>query len=98
MHLARHARLLISLVASIAIPLGAISCRSGDRGASPDVRNADLSVRYVGGDACRRCHAAIAETYAGTGMARAFYPLDDAHVVEDFTSNNQVEIPSEWIR
>lgn len=55
----------------------------------------DLAVRYVGREACTPCHAAIARTYSGTGMGRAFYPLDPQTAVEDFTSRNTLEIASE---
>jgi len=39
------------------------------------------------------CHASIAESYAGTGMGRSFYPLSEEVAVEDFTSSNRLELP-----
>lgn len=89
---------VVSILSLLLATAAGLCCRSGDTAGSSAYRNADLSVRYVGAGTCRRCHAAIAETYAATGMGRAFYPLDDDRVVEDFTSNNRIEIPTEGIR
>jgi Flp pilus assembly protein TadD len=51
------------------------------------------SVRYVGVQACRKCHVEKASTFAHTGMGRAFYRFTSAVAVEDFSKRNELVDP-----
>jgi Flp pilus assembly protein TadD len=53
---------------------------------------------YVGIVECRRCHVEIATTYARTGMGRSWYPMHPSKAVEDWTENNEIEIPGTGLR
>jgi predicted CXXCH cytochrome family protein len=73
---------------------------SGCAGRDPSVRayrNTDLSVGYVGREACVSCHPSVGESYALTGMGRSLYPLTPENVVEDFQVRNTLEYPSDHV-
>jgi Tfp pilus assembly protein PilF len=53
---------------------------------------------YVGIAECRRCHQDIAATYTKTGMGRSWYPLTPAIAVEDWSDDNEIEIPGTGLR
>ncbi|HEX5042253.1 MAG TPA: tetratricopeptide repeat protein [Candidatus Polarisedimenticolaceae bacterium] len=53
---------------------------------------------YVGPGECARCHAEIAQTYARTGMGQSWYRLTPANAVEDFTEENEIELPGSGVR
>ena len=44
---------------------------------------------YVEPGACAQCHAAIAASYAQTGMAHSFYRPSAGNMIEDYTRNDQ---------
>lgn len=77
-----------------AMGLGAVSC---DRAPSPPPP-APPRAEYVGGTACRPCHAEIASTYARTGMGRSWYRMTPAVVVEDFVRNNTIVVADSGLR
>ena len=54
--------------------------------------------KFVGSDACRPCHAEIWSTFSRTGMGRAWYPMAEAPVIEDWSKNNALEVPSTGLR
>lgn len=63
----------------------------GTESLAPRFENHDPAVAYVGGEACRRCHVAIAGSFAHTGMGRSAYRLTRATAIEDFGTRNTVE-------
>ena len=76
----------------LAAMAAATGCGRAERraeAATAEIRNADLSVRYLGDASCRPCHLQQASTYVETGMGRAFYPLTAESAVEDFTEHNE---------
>ena len=58
----------------------------GDRAGGSSRRGPGRSAKYVGSQACRRCHQEIAASYAGHPMARTLSPVNDALSIEDFAS------------
>ena len=75
--------LLVAFVAGV-LP---VATPSGDP--PPPFLNHDPSVRYVGRDACRECHAGNFANFVRTGMGQSFYPMTPDRVVEDFTDRNE---------
>ena len=81
------------LAPAVGMALGLISaaCDASSRDPS-DVKvtaNQDLSVAYVGREACVSCHEGNATNFARTGMGRSFYPLTPEVAVEDWDGNNE---------
>jgi Flp pilus assembly protein TadD len=66
--------------------------------ATPAFANQAPGVAYVGRDACRSCHAETWSTFTHTGMGRAWYPVDPADTVEDWTTHNTFDVPSSGLR
>ena len=60
--------------------------------------NHDPAVEYVGSARCADCHGGIAETFARTGMGRAFYRLTAETAIEDFTRNNELVVARTGLR
>ncbi len=92
-------------IAALVLAVLAACGRSGTTapsGAGPDGGAKDLDstaqARFVGGDACRPCHAEICSTFARTGMGRSWTPISEAPVVEDWTKHNTIEVPSTGLR
>lgn len=54
--------------------------------------------KYVGGQACRSCHAETWSTFARTGMGRSWYPMVNAKVIEDWTDRNTFEVGRTGLR
>ncbi len=81
------------IVAAGFVSLLALACAGGGEKRPEDpfagLENHDPAVRYVGADACRKCHQEIAATYARTGMGRSAYPMTAEVAVEDFTERNE---------
>jgi predicted CXXCH cytochrome family protein len=69
---------------------GLLACAASFSCSRPAERSA---ATYVGPEECARCHAEIAETFAGTGMGRSWYRLTPANAVEDFDDDNEIEVP-----
>lgn len=46
------------------------------------------NARYVGDGECRACHEAICDSYARTGMGRAWYRPTATNIIEDYSRNN----------
>jgi hypothetical protein len=77
----------------------ALLCACGgraDRGAQhaagdPSTKSTE-GVGYVGGAACRSCHAETWSTFSHTGMGRSWYPLTPDRVIEDWTTHNTFEV------
>lgn len=67
-----------------------VSCRQSPRASGA---GSGRDAAYAGPASCAECHASIAKSYAGTGMGRSFYPLEPDSAVEDFTSDNRLELP-----
>ncbi len=63
-----------------------VACRT--RSARPASATTAQEPAYADAKACAICHAAIAETYRRTGMARSFYRPRPENTVEDYTRNN----------
>jgi len=68
-----------------------------DDGPAPVVETAAEDT-YVGTAECLGCHPDVAATYAQTGMGKAFFPLTPETAVEDFTRDNEIEIPGTGLR
>src|SRR5262245_40988440 len=64
----------------------------------PEAPPSAASSSYVGGDACRSCHAEVWSTFSRTGMGRSFYPLTADRVIEDWTSKNTFTSPRSGLR
>ncbi len=88
---------------AVAAVAAAACAAAGCAGLSPTgtggtFQNTAPGVRYTGPDSCRPCHAEIAETFAHTGMGRAWYRMSRAVAVEDFSGRNEIEIPGTRLR
>jgi cytochrome c-type biogenesis protein CcmH/NrfG len=81
----------------LALCLTAAAC-GRDREATPPPAAPAAEAKYVGGDACRPCHAEIWSTYERTGMGRSWYPMSEAPVIEDWTKNNSFVVPATGLR
>ncbi len=76
-----------------ALGLAAAACASSVP--IPPERPGAAGASYVGRAACSTCHAALAASFARTGMGRSFYPMA-GHVVEPF--GRTIEVPRQGLR
>ncbi|HEX4826138.1 MAG TPA: tetratricopeptide repeat protein [Candidatus Polarisedimenticolaceae bacterium] len=79
---------------AIALLLALGACGKSEAPAPPPAKTAVAEAKYVGGEACRSCHAEIWSTFAKTGMGRSWYPMAGAPVIEDWTKHNSFTVPS----
>lgn len=79
-------------------PIGAAVLLLSACGAPSDPPPPRGDATYIGEAECRHCHLDIATTYEHTGMGRSWYRLTPEVVVEDFTRNNEIEVPGRGLR
>jgi Tfp pilus assembly protein PilF len=89
-----------------AVALAALaSCGSPKSQAPAPEKSADApfsnqapGVAYVGGAACRSCHAETASTFSHTGMGRSSYLPTSDGVIEDWTTRNTFDVKATGLR
>ncbi|MFQ5719111.1 MAG: tetratricopeptide repeat protein [Acidobacteriota bacterium] len=67
---------------------------NGPPSAVPANQNLSRDVAYTGSAECSVCHFDIHDTFKHTGMGSAFYPFDVDDAIEDFTTHNEMILPS----
>lgn len=73
-----------SRMAAVALSIALAAALAQQQPAQRPVGAASDSGKYVDPSVCATCHAAIADSFAKTGMARSFQRLQAQNAVEDF--------------
>lgn len=66
------------------------ACKSKPAQTEPYFLNLKDSVKYVGIETCRQCHADHYQTFIQTGMGSSFGPADSARIKSDFAAARPV--------